>query len=206
MGTDIHCLWQKRNNDGTYTDVPSTYEENRHYYLFAWLGNVRNGYGFAGIKTHEPLKPLSNCRGIPSDIVMTEDFHHPTTLECITGWRLKYRNPDEPVEIWLGYHSHSWLDWDEIINGEQPIDNIKTGIISIDTFNSWDKKSPPKEYCGGISGPDVVVAENINSITPQTTDVRVQWVDNSELQYFIDIVKEMKAKHGNGRLVFGFDS
>lgn len=206
MGTDIHCLWQKKNKDGTYTDIKAPYNEDRHYYLFAWLGNVRNGFGFAGIKTHEPIEPLSNCRGIPKDVYVDDSYCHPTTLDCLADWQLKYRTPNEPVNIWLGDHSHSWLTWDEITEGKQPKDNIKTGIISINEFHKWDKITPPESYCGGITGPNVIVAEHINSITDKTTHVRVQWIDNSSLQYFIDIVKQLKAEYGEGRLVFGFDS
>lgn len=206
MGTDIHTVWQKKNKDGSYTDVKNPYNENRHYYLFAWLGNVRNGFGFAGIKTHEPLTPLSDCRGLPADFELIDDEYHPTKLENYPDWCLEYYKDGEPTQTWMGNHSHGWLTWDEIINGKQPVDNIKTGIITLEEFTKWDKKSPPETYCGAISGPEIIVANNINSITANTTHVRVHWVDNQALQYFIDIVQDMKNKYGEGRLVFGFDS
>lgn len=206
MGTDIHPVWQKKNKDNTWTDVKANYDEDRDYYLFAWLADVRNGFGFAGIKTHEPIKPISKPRGLPSDFQIDEDGCHITSRETCPDWRLEYHRDNEPYNIWLGDHSHSWLTWDEILAAEQPKDNIKTGIITIKEFKKWDKVTPPESYCGGVFGPGIFVAENINSITPTTTHVRVQWIDNSYLQYFIDIVQALKNEHGEGRLVFGFDS
>jgi hypothetical protein len=206
MGTDIHCVWQKKNKDNSWTDIQANYDEDRHYYLFAWLADVRNGFGFAGVRTHEPLVPIAEPRGLPADFQVDEDYYHTASRETYPKWRLDYHEKGEPYNVWLGEHSHSWLTWDEILLAEQPKDNIKTGIITIAEFKEWDKKTPPESYCGGISGHSIVVAENINSITPATTHVRVQWIDNSCLQYFIDIVQALKNEHGKGRLVFGFDS
>lgn len=59
MGTDIHCVFQKKCPEG-WEDIESEYEEGRHYTLFAWLGDVRNGFGVAGVKTHTELAPLSS--------------------------------------------------------------------------------------------------------------------------------------------------
>lgn len=50
MGTDIHCTFQSK-TDGRWADIPHKYEGNRHYFLFSWLAGVRNGFGFAGVKT-----------------------------------------------------------------------------------------------------------------------------------------------------------
>ena len=35
--------------------------------VFAALADVRNGYGFAGVPTHEAIKPISEARGLPED-------------------------------------------------------------------------------------------------------------------------------------------
>lgn len=92
MSCDIHAVFQKKTPDG-WEDVKSVYEENRHYALFAWLGNVRNGYDFL---------PLSDHRGFPEDFDVTDREDHGDT--------------------WMGDHSHSWLADDEIINGSIPPD------------------------------------------------------------------------------------
>lgn len=41
--------------------------DERNYDLFALLANVRNGYGFAGIKRGDPIAPLALPRGVPED-------------------------------------------------------------------------------------------------------------------------------------------
>lgn len=65
MGTDIHGVFQRRNPETKqWEDIPHKYEMNRHYQLFAMLAGVRNGTGFAGVKTGEPVKPISEPRGV----------------------------------------------------------------------------------------------------------------------------------------------
>lgn len=39
----------------------------RNYTLFALLGDVRNGYGFAGVPTGDRLTPIGDNRGVPND-------------------------------------------------------------------------------------------------------------------------------------------
>lgn len=58
MGTDIHGVFQAFDN-GQWRDVESSYEQDRHYQLFAVLAGVRNGYGFAGVPTGEPVTPIA---------------------------------------------------------------------------------------------------------------------------------------------------
>lgn len=45
MGTDIHGVFQRRTETG-WEDVEHQYSEDRHYALFAWLGDVRFVFGF----------------------------------------------------------------------------------------------------------------------------------------------------------------
>lgn len=41
--------------------------DNRNYDLFAALADVRNGVGFAGVKTGKAIEPIAMPRGIPDD-------------------------------------------------------------------------------------------------------------------------------------------
>ena len=66
MGCDIHGIFQAA-KDGKWQDVESTWEQDRHYFLFSWLADVRNGFGFAGVKTYEPVTPLSQPPRLPHD-------------------------------------------------------------------------------------------------------------------------------------------
>lgn len=186
MGCDIHAVFQKRTPRG-WQDVSSAYEQNRHYFLFAWLADVRNGFGFAGIPTHDPIAPIAKPRGLPSDF--DEAAHN-------------------NEEQWMGDHSHSWLTADEILSTSPPLKGIsRTGIIPMELYRKWDGKSSPEEWSGGITGPNIVVAESPAEITAKTTHVRVDWeMPGDELDYFLTEVRRLKNAHGNVRMVFGFDS
>ena len=185
MGTDIHGVFQRQTADG-WEDVPSKFEENRHYQLFAVLAGVRNGYGFAGVPTGEVVKPISEPRELPADF--------------------------EVADVWMGDHSHSWLTASEMLEwaAAAPI-VLKVGIVDRETYAAWDGKSRPTSYCGGIDGDGVVLINNTaveKAQTPNWTHIRVEWDSDlgEELAYFFDEVRRLQALHGQVRFVFGFDS
>lgn len=72
-----------------FTSSPYT---NRNYNLFAILADVRNGRGFAGIKTGEGFNPIASPKGLPKDIsneilmiescTVGEDY----TIETLKKW------------------------------------------------------------------------------------------------------------------------
>lgn len=205
MGTDIHGVFQRLNGN-KWEDVPSEYEQNRHYFLFAWLGNVRNGFGFAGIPTHTAISPLSDCRGFPSDFLIDVDSHPIQNIEVMDKNIQSWHRDGDPLEIWMGDHSHSWVSADEVINTKPPT-ILRTGIVGKDFFDTWDGVSSPESWSGDISGPNIVVSDP-SSITSKTTHVRIEWFDDASesLKYFIDEMKRLKEQYGNVRFVFGFDS
>ena len=193
MGTDVHAVWQaKKEPTGDYWHVPEgDWEQNRHYFLFAWLAGVRNGYGFAGLPSHDPVVPIAQPRGFPKDFgPVSEDGCH---------WGK-----------WMGDHTYSWLTADEILAAPRPDLSgtvHRTGVISMDQYRAWDGKEPPDSFSLGVSGPGIVVATSPLVITDKSTHVQVEWQMPAELDYFIDEVNRMRAKHGPTlRLVFGFDS
>jgi hypothetical protein len=204
MGCDIHAVFQAK-RDGKWIDVPSKYQEDRHYMLFAWLADVRNGYGFAGMPTHTRIEPISRPRGLPEDFEHRNETHATTADVIESSWLAKYRKPDEPYEVWLGDHSHSWLTADEILAAPKPDGVLRTGIVDIKTLHDWDGISEPTEWCGGISGRDILVSHP-NEITDKTTHVRIEWFSSGEVDYFVDEIRRLKAEHGEVRMVFGFDS
>ena len=205
MGTDIHAITQKKTPEG-YEDVPHLWEQDRHYFLFAWLAGVRNGYGFAGVPTHTPIKPIAEPRGLPEDFAMDGDIH-PCTKEMVNPRMQKYWNDKEDTGEWMGGHTHSWLTFSEILNAKLPAGVWRTGIISREEFEAWDGVTPPESWSGGISGGGIVVAEAPTLVDEKTTHVRIYFKqDNGTLDYFIDEIKRLKDLHGEGRVVFGFDS
>ena len=180
MGTDIHAVFQSKKMSG-WVDVDTTWDQRRHYFLFAWLAGVRNGFGFAGVRMHEPITPISEPRGLPKDF-------------------------DRDDEDYMGEHNFSWLTAEEILAAPRPGVTRRYGVLDRDVYEAWDKKSCPSSYSGDVSGRDVV-KHTPENITPETTHVQCEWVeDDSELDYFVQEVRRLRDEHSEVRLVFGFDS
>lgn len=224
MGTDIHGIFQVK-RDGRWYDVQSMFNENRHYFLFAWLAGVRNGYGFAGIKTHEPLVPLSEPKGYPEDFEVDDCNQYKITDNALRGKRAEWykdedANPGDPshLMLWMGDHSHSWLSSGEILNAPDQ-GTRKVGAIALDAYKTWTGGSPGPWF-GDISGPDIVTVDiseetweglhpDIEEPEGKTVYVRVSWKVDSVREAcseFIDEVKRLVGLHGEVRYVFGFDS
>lgn len=126
MGTDIHPVVQRRAPGGDWEFVKIPHAElpydqrpeggvydglcGRHYLRFSILADVRNGYGFAGCPTYEPVEPISTPRGLPYD------FEEPIP----PGFDQYGGRYADDADSWLGDHSFSWVslrdlldyDWD----------------------------------------------------------------------------------------------
>lgn len=213
MGTDIHGVFQRHDKaTGQWHDVPSNYEQDRHYQLFAVLAGVRNGYGFAGAPTGEAVTPIAEPRGLPSDFAMDDEAHPLATLEHMDPGRRKYHQAGEKLEQWMGDHTYSWLTGAEMLAwAEKAPEVVKTGVLDRAVYEAWDGATRPPSYSGGISGRDVVLV-NDNSVekeqAPNWTHIRCTWQSDlrAELAYFFDEVARLVAEHGDVRFVFGFDS
>lgn len=210
MGTDIHGVMQKKVAGG-WEDVPTEYNENRHYQLFAVLAGVRNGYGFAGCPTGDAVTPIAQPRGLPEDFDIEDGRHPIPALEIMSKWRQKYHEEDESLEVWMGDHSHSWLSGQEMLDAFDHLPTItKTGILSREKYDRWDKSSAPSSYAGGVTGNGVVVIGSIAEAGshPEWTHIRCTWQRDlkDELAYFFDEVRRLVELHGEVRYVFGFDS
>lgn len=205
MGTDIHVVFQAKKS-GRWGDIASNYDERRHYLLFAWLADVRNGSGFAGIPTHTRIDPIAEPRGLPKDF-QVEDDDHPMARELLDENEREWLEPGEEPHRWMGDHTYSWLTADEILSAPPPGRILKTGVIPISAYREWDGVSQPESWCGDVWGKDVVTS-NPNEITDQTTYVRIEWFRDTsdDLAYFINEVKRLKDEYGDVRMVFGFDS
>ncbi|MFF8831298.1 hypothetical protein [Streptomyces sp. NPDC015131] len=197
MGTDIHGVLQTRYAAGGYWYTDCRMEDDRNYRLFAALADVRNGAGFAGVKTHEPIEPIAAPRDWP------KDFNLDSTKGVTCGY-------DE--EPWLGDHSFSWLSLPEVMDWkgwDQPLNEC--GYISRAEYESWDRVSPPpKGWSGGISGRNIVLAEDGVPPPPGWTHVRVYWTRplRESCETFLAWTRYAAAKAGGyeARIVFGFDS
>lgn len=221
MGCDIHGFFQKRNAEtGECEFVESTYDFGRHYQLFAVLAGVRNGSGFAGIKTGDEVVPISEPRGYPEDLKIEDDEIVVPDIKFTSPWRQKsvqehpdwYKDPeDNPLRIWMGDHSHSWLTSTEMLAWYENAPTVEhCGVISKAAYDAWDGKTAPESYCGMISGPGVVVSDSrgLGGVRPIATHVRVYWQQGLKeaLAYFFEEIARLHAEHGEVRFVFGFDS
>lgn len=187
MGCDIHAVWQAK-KDGKWIDVPSKYDEDRDYELFAWLAGVRNRFD---------IKPIDQPRGLPEDFEMESGYHpDPSGISEYTRDGAR----------WMGDHSFSWFTADELLAAPAP-DCMKSGLIALEQIKDWDGKSNPSSYCQDAFGPNIRKAESLAEIRPGTTHVRVSWpIPKSELKYFLDEVRAMRDQRGKVRFVFGFDN
>lgn len=153
MGCDIH-LFGERRVDGKWESVDEWVTEDfagyiytsvkrdarlydgRNYDLFAILANVRNGYGFAGVLTGTGFIPISEPRGLPTDV----------------SPEVKANSMD-----WGGDgHSHSWLTLRELLDYDWNQTTMKVGVVDVERYIG-NREGPYDNYCGWISGPSVNV-------------------------------------------------
>jgi hypothetical protein len=194
MGTDIHGFLESRRrlSQGWFRECEI--DDSRNYVVFAVLADVRNGYGFAGVPTHQPLKPIAEPRGLPED-------------------RTAGYGDDADGEF--GDHSFSWLTlaeiadwpgWDQTLHEE--------GWIRREQYAAWLEHPgvPRGGWSGGVSGRSVVHADHAaNQFPDGWTHVNVSWTRplREPCATFLAWLDYAKAKVGDereGRVVFGFDS
>jgi len=155
MGCDIHLAAEVR-QDGVWTPAQEFENEEgcirvkgkgfyggRNYRLFSILADVRNGYGFAGVRTGEGFCPISPPRGIP------EDCHPATRL---------YLESYDPG------HSHSYHTMAQLLEFDWTQVSRLQGVLSAKEFWDWDRYSRgqgegPESWCGGVGGIGVRVLE-----------------------------------------------
>jgi hypothetical protein len=166
MGCDIHLYveakagdnWESQDKwveeDGEKdVDYSDRFYTSRNYDLFAILANVRNGHGFAGVKTGEGFKPISEPRGLPIDV--TSDVGNLSERWGVHG------------------HSHSWFTLKELLEYDWTQVTSHTGVVSGKEYLDWcsyrkGQGLSPTSWCGAISGRGVKV------ITPQEMDKLIE--------------------------------
>lgn len=177
--------------------------DNRNYALFAILADVRNGYGFAGIKTGEGYKSIDLPRGIPFDSC--------NTVQDYFG------------QGWMHSESHVYLN--ELVNYNWNQTTTRYGVVSEKEYKNWVvNKGRPERFCGSVGG------SNIKNISLEEMDLLVGgYVEREkDKQYYTQVSWEESYKESAGdfsedcipklvalsdsedfsdiRIVFGFDS
>ena len=208
MGCDIHPHVERRVN-GKWERVPYAPEEisRRNYDTFAILGNVRNGRGFAGVVTGSGLPYISDSRGLPPDMAKPLTLGMPYHSEYFESQ--DWSNDDlADLRGDYGDHSQSWVTLAELEAYDWAHEITEIGILSRAEYDAWDKTSWPKQCCGGIAGPGVVVGA---ANQPSVTHIQVEWKTTcaEAAGEFYTIVLPWLRTVGapdDVRLVFGFDS
>ncbi len=161
MGCDIHLYAERKNETGQWEsadkwtpddcleegeaprlciDYKDRFYSGRNYDLFSILANVRNGYGFAGVKTGEGFVPLAQPRGLPVDA--TELVKQDSDRWDCDG------------------HSHSFCTVAELLAYDWTQVTKHCGWLTAAEYWDWNRfrradGDGPKGYCGGVSGPSV---------------------------------------------------
>ena len=177
----------------------------RNYNLFAILGNVRNGVGFAGVVTGEGFNYISDSRGLPEDA--SDDVLN------------------ELGEDGGFYHSVSYVYLNELesFNWEQV--TTKYGVVSEPQYQAWKETGRPSFYSGGVGGGGVVnitneqmeaiIAGHVAREEGKTYYTRVQWQESYDEAvggaFYPDAVNKLRElstdpELDDVRIVFGFDS
>lgn len=149
MGCDIHLYVEKRidgkwvaqgdferDEDG-WMGGGQSYYDGRNYDLFAILADVRNGRGFAGIKTGEGFNPIAEPRGIPDDA--SDEFKAIAESWDVDG------------------HSHSYHTLRDLLDYDWTQTTGKQGWVDMvewERWSRWDRQRGrgPNSYCGSVSG------------------------------------------------------
>ncbi len=156
MGCDIHLFVEKRvkgrwvaadkwtvDKDDDETPKRKCVEYNQRFYdgrnynLFSILADVRNGCGFAGIKTGEGFEPIAPPRGLPADVCK--------------------EIADESERWGSDGHSHSHFTVAELMAYDWTQVSILQGVVDGITFEQWERYGrshgeSPENYSGGVFG------------------------------------------------------
>ncbi|MGV6816169.1 MAG: hypothetical protein ACWA44_02735 [Thiotrichales bacterium] len=223
MGCDIHCFVEKRTNKGwervskglqsdyyaPNNEYFSTDEykdggriiDCRNYTLFAFMANVRNGYGFAGCDTGDAIKPISMPKGLPSDV----------------SEEVKKESDDWGVDG----HSHSFLSLRELNEFDpEKVTKVYRGYIVASQYEDFLKEGRPSSYAGDMAGPSTIKSPNSVCVELQRMNpharicTQVEWTE--QLSDRLDAIYdhalpqlEKISSDGKGedvRLVFWFDN
>lgn len=178
MGCDIHLMAEHRVKRGAtekediwetlapkkdakskdQNEVYGEWYDGRNYNLFGILANVRNGRGFAGIKTGDGFEPI-----------LPEDAKHPLSKPSTSGPFCR----GVPKNASAGYkksvrdygedgHSASWLTLTELETyAWKDKHSILYGVVGPSVYAAWKETGgEPVAYSGGVAGGGVIHVDN----------------------------------------------
>lgn len=240
MGCDIHLIVEVKRGDGAWHRVDPPEEDrdewlgkqvhqnptdrwynvhwrkvwfdDRNYNAFAILADVRNGYGFAGVKTGDGFEPISGPRGWPHDL--SEE-----------GKKWVDDGGSDNDDLWPGDHSFSWVTLQELLDYDWTRKTEREGVIKQEEWlnrMATGDASRPDSFSGGIFGGGITTIDEREEIpAPEVTAgkavyVRTYWKETyaeasgrlySKLMPALQRLAVHEGVEPSAvRLVFGFDS
>lgn len=208
MGSDIYGVFQKQTLPGIWLNIETEYAFNCHYLFFAFIGDVRNGYGSLGCKVGQVINSLLANKGLPDDMCVSENkdgYAHNEYYPFINPYNSSY----------------SWFlvnEYLDALNDQTPV--IGFGLITKHNYLKW-LEEPVLEsglrtrprctlYADRFPKGTIIVNDNLVEIqnSPNYEYVRVEYLLflKEEFQYFTDEVNRLIEVHGTDqiRFVYGF--
>lgn len=173
MGCDIHLYVETLNAAGRWRPVDKwvrddpdedgrpgylhvPYDEQfyrgRNYDLFGILADVRNGRGFAGVRTGDRFNPIAEPRGLPENCC-------DEIRECSDSWG-------------IDGHSHSYFTVAELLAYDWTQTTKKRGCVDALTYAKWQRcrewQTQPDSWCGAVGG------GQIQMLTQEEMNTRLQ--------------------------------
>lgn len=214
MGCDIHLTAEYRDKAGVWhnddlTTEPDEYGDTdphhkqdydhglyngRNYDLFAILADVRNGRGFAGVKTGEGFEPIADPRGVPHD-----------AAEITRDYQEAYGSDG---------HSHSYFTVAELLAYDWTQTTTKQGVVGYRELARWKLQGAPTSWSGSIDGPGITQHDGADSAPIIDKLINGKWWDvfhgfadegtgtSRGLDRLDDVTLVALAKHFGPRPVF----
>jgi hypothetical protein len=186
----------------SFSDKPTSPEPygGRNYTLFAALSDVRNGFGFAGVDTGDPIPPSPAAgRGLPEDVALhIYDYsdYEPEEVPDTAGMSVLEQMRESFV---FGEHSQGWISLAELLDYDWDYGVTHRGIVGKAEFKAMrsEGRAEPKSWCGGISGAAVTIITEEQAghiFNDLWTHVRMEWSHSlrEDVQGFLDVVDQMR--------------
>lgn len=164
MGTDIHFYVERRDGPdapwqsadkwiddghGSHVSYTDAFYSDRNYDLFAILADVRNGRGFAGVKTGDGFVPIAAPRGLPIDM-----------------------SPELAAFMAQGIeHTPSWLTVAELMSYDWTQTTTKTGVVDLSELARWKLDGSPNSWSGAIHGGGHVTIDATPKLIARIDDI-----------------------------------
>lgn len=171
----------------------------RNYSLFAILADVRNGRGFAGIRTGDGFNVIGGQRGLPADASA---------------------HVKKESERWgQDGHSHSWFTLKELLDFDWNQVTKHTGVVDDITYEQWKKKGgTPRTYSAGVAGPNIKIytEEGYASLPSRAISIdqyiQISWDEkygdscDQFIKQILPKLKDMAKNPEDVRMAFWFDN